>query len=226
MTARRTGEVQWRHTPVLIRADIFAAAQEQGINISHECNRALAGIVGIDYRQQLLPQETVTAPVIIAVEPLSSPEQPGPGAGKKPLRPVMNADDPATPVHVKILKKESAVQNVRGETGSARHPAAQSRTGPAPAQKKERESAAKKKGRDDAIRRFVTTRLVRIDGSDGGENVIAKDEMYQLFVRWCRANSIAPAPDKRSFFVALKNKFVMKEGSVDGTPCWINVRLR
>jgi hypothetical protein len=248
MTAQKTGGVvraqplgcgviQWRHTSVLIRADIFAAAHERGLNFSHECNRALADLVDIDYDQQQLPEETPAEPVLVA------PEQEGPshappdsGTGRTPLPPVINADDPATPIHVLKLKKERTSGHARKEPAATPRSVHADPEVHAPqfpetsALRRTRETTKKpapdKKKRESAIKRFVTTKLARGEGSDDGENVIAKDEMYQLFVRWCRIHSISGIPDKRSFGVALKNRFVMQEAAVKGSPCWINVKIR
>ena len=68
MTAHKGDSVQWRHTSVLIRDDIFSSARKKGLNLSHECNQALADRLGLDYHQQQLPSETITEPVIIASE--------------------------------------------------------------------------------------------------------------------------------------------------------------
>jgi hypothetical protein len=247
MTAQKTGGVvraqplgcgviQWRHTSVLIRADIFAAAHERGLNFSHECNRALADLVDIDYNQQQLPEETPAEPVLVAPEQGPSHTLPGSETGKMPLPPVINADDPATPIHVLKLKKERISRHAQKE------PAAASRSVHAPGEvhapqfpetsdsrrtwKKTKKPGPGKKKRESTIKRFVTTKLARGEGSDAGENVIAKDEMYQLFVRWCRIHSISAIPDKRSFGVALKTRFVMQEAAVKGSPCWINVKIR
>jgi hypothetical protein len=247
MTAQKTGGVvraqplgcgviQWRHTSVLIRADIFAAAHERGLNFSHECNRALADLVDIDYDQQQLPEETPAEPVLVAPEQGPSHTLPGSGTGKMPLPPVINADDPATPIHVLKLKKEHVRETAPKEPASAprsvhAQPEVHAPQFPGtPASQRTREKTKKpapdKKKRENAIKRFVTTKLVRGGGGDDGENVIAKDEMYQLFVRWCRIHSITAIPDKRSFGVALKNRFVMQEAAVKGSPCWINVKIR
>ena len=236
MTAQKTGGVQWRHTSVLIRADIFAAAQERGLNFSHECNRALADLVDIDYDQQQLPEETPAEPVLVVPEQGASHAPPGSKTGRTPLPPVINADDPATPIHVLKLKNERIPRHAQKD------PAAAPRSVHAPgevhapqfpersASRRTRGTTKKpgpeKKKRESAIKRFVTTKLARGDGGDAGENVIAKDEMYQLFVRWCRIHSISAIPDKRSFGVALKNRFVMQEAAVKGSPCWINVKIR
>jgi hypothetical protein len=236
MTAQKTGGVQWRHTSVLIRADIFAAAHERGLNFSHECNRVLADLVDIDYDQQQLPEETPAEPVLVAPEQGPSHAPPGSGTGRTPLPPVINADDPATPIHVLKLKKERVSRNAQKDPAAAPRsvhtpPEVHAPQFPAKsASRRTREKTKKpnpeKKKRESSIKRFVTTKLTRGEGNDTGENVIAKDEMYQLFVRWCRIHSISAIPDKRSFGVALKNRFVMQEAAVKGSPCWINVKIR
>jgi hypothetical protein len=236
MAAHKGEGVQWRHTSVLIRADIFAHVQEQGLNISHECNRALADLVGIDYRQQQLPQETTADPVIIAPEQKTDQAPAGPIIEKRPLRPVLNADDPRTPVKVLLQKKDpashhpskkSAVSPGREQT-KQQAPSPQS-TQPAPlphSREKGRAKPAKRAGRDTAVQRFVTANVVRTEGVGGGQGVVPKDEMYQRFVRWCKADSISPVPDKRSFSVALKNRFVIQQATVNDVPCWVNVTIK
>ena len=66
MAGKKEPGAGWRQTPVLVRADIFSQAHEQGIDISDTCNRALADLLGIDYRQQQLDNVPVPPPVIIA----------------------------------------------------------------------------------------------------------------------------------------------------------------
>jgi hypothetical protein len=237
MTAQKREGVQSRHSSVLIRADIFARAQEEGRNISHECNRALADLMGIDYQQQQIPEETITGPVIIASEQASPRSPAGEQPGKKVPGPVMNADDPGTPVHVLKQKKERVVRPSATEPDTApsqahtRDDISGAQVHGIPAARGMREKAKKgaavgKKQPENAIKRFVHARLVRTEGGSGSDNRIAKDDMYQLFVRWCRANSITPVPDRRSFGVALKTRFVMQDSSANGMPCWIDVKLR
>ncbi len=235
MTAKKGEGVQWRHTSVLIRADIFAHVHERGLNISHECNRALADLVGIDYRQQQLPEEAPAEPVIIASEQKTARATGGLGQENGSLRPVLNADDPTTPGTVLQQKKDTAHRPrqksaVVSGAGQIKEP---DRT-PQPAQPvslprsrtREKAEPAKMKGRETAIRRFVSTKVVRTDAESSGGGVVPKDEMYQRFVRWCRANSVSPVPDRRSFSVALKNRFVIQETTVNNVPCWVNVTMK
>ena len=235
MTAKKGEGDQWRHTSVLIRADIFAQVHERGLNISHECNRALADLVGIDYRQQQLSEEAAVEPVIIASEQKKARATGGLGQENGSLRPVLNADDPKTPGTVLQQKnvtahrphQKSAVVSGAGQKKEPDHtpqPAQpvslpRSRTG-------EKAEPAKRKGRETAIRRFVSTKVVRTDAESSGGSVVPKDEMYQRFVRWCRANSVSPVPDRRSFSVALKNRFVIQETTVNNVPCWVNVTMK
>jgi hypothetical protein len=234
MTAHDGDGIRWRHTSVLIRADIFAEAQERRLNISHECNSALADLTGIDYRQQQLPEETPAEPVIIAPEHKTARGVSVPGTEKKPLRPVLNADDPKTPLQVIAQKTDPIVYNPPPESREKdlKKPQAgvSGTTQPAEplrSQKKARPGATEKKGgKEHAIRRFMIAKVVRADEGSSDGNVVSKDEMYQRFVRWCRASSISPIPDKRSFTVALKNKFAVQDSTVNNVSCWINVVMK
>ncbi len=234
MTSQRAGGVQWRATTVLIRADIFTSAQEQGIDISSECNRALADRLGIDYSQQQIPETLPVKPVIIAREPSGSAAGSA-GTGKsKQLRPVLNAEDPKAPAHVLKMRAEpvpaaekppAATPAGKGqeqqETTIPRERPDARRTGG-----KEVKKGPQKKSRDDLIRKFLAKKIVRTESGDAEVSRIAKDEMYQLFVRFCRANPGGTVMDKRSFTVAMKNRFVMEDATADGTSYWIQVKLR
>jgi len=236
MTSQKQGGVQWRHTSVLLRSDIFAAAQERGLNISNECNRTLADLVGIDFNQQQIPEEAIAEPVIIAPESKVIHQNSLFGSGKIGLPPVINADDPTTPIQVLKLKKEHPPRSIpKGSTpmGSSlrsypdtNKPHMSEKPVIHQTTEKTKKNTKERKGTENAIKRFVTTKLLRTDIGDSGENMIAKDDMYQLFIRWCRTQSIKSIPDKKSFGVTLKNQFVMHDGSVDGTTCWINVKIR
>jgi hypothetical protein len=213
MTARDKGGARWRHTTVLIRADIFASVHEQGINISDECNRALADLVGVDYHQQLLEEEAPIKPVIIARDGKTARAAPDPNLKNRPVRPVLNADDPATPATVLQQKKDppprqadkkSGVDLGQGKEKQQESSSRPAQPAPLPgSRKKDQPKPSKRKGGDAAIRRFVSTKVVRTDAESSGGGVIPKDEMFQRFVRWCKANSVSPVPDKRSFSVAL-----------------------
>ena len=56
------------------------------------------------------------------------------------------------------------------------------------------------KGRkEDAIKRFVSTRIVR-ETEESPDAIIAKDELYQLFERWCRDHDYAAIPGPEGVF--------------------------
>lgn len=235
MTARKGDDPRWRHTSVLIRDDIFSLAQKRGLNLSHECNQALADRLGLDYHQQQLPSETIAEPVIIAAEQKPGPAPHFPPQKEQILPPVLNADDPKTPAKVLLQKKEPAARiphqkrdiepapkqdKPQDSAVPSRHPKASPH-----APKKDNIKSTEKKGRENAVRRFVNEKVVRTDTGGAEGSVVSKDEMYQRFVRWCRAHSVSPVPDKRSFGVAMKNRFVVQDGTVNSEPCWINVKL-
>ena len=73
----------------------------------------------------------------------------------------------------------------------------------------------KKGKKEDAIKRFVSTRIVR-ETEESPDAIIAKDELYQRFERWCRDQDYATIPDRRVFSVALKNKYALAERTVGG----------
>ena len=230
MTTHKGEGAQWRHTSVLIREDIFSSAQKKGLNLSHECNQALADRLGLDYYQQQLPSETITEPVIIASEKKSGNATGSLSSQEMALPPVLNADDPKTPARVLLQKKEPVVHPHHQKNAVPSVP--QENKTPAPPKKiasqdpkKERAKTNEKKGKENAVKRFVNEKVTRIDVEDGDGSSVPKDEMYQRFVRWCRAHSVSPIPDKRSFGVAMKNRFVIQDSTVNNEPCWINVKV-
>ena len=230
MTAHKGEGVQWRHTSVLIREDIFSSARKKGLNLSHECNQALADRLGLDYHQQQLPSETLAEPVIVASE-----QKPGHATGslspqEMTLPPVLNADDPKTPARVLLQKKEPVVHPHHRKNAVAQVP--QENKPPSLPQKvssqdpkKERAKTSGRKGKENVVKQFVNEKVTRIDAEDGDGSSVPKDEMYQRFVRWCRTHSVSPIPDKRSFGVAMKNRFVIQVSSLNTEPCWINVKV-
>ena len=236
MAPQRSGEAGWKTATVLLRTDILARALEDGIDISAECNRALADRLGIDYRQQELPAGRTVRPVIVAKNPSGSGEAAGPHAKAAPIRPVLNAEDPATPSRLKKMKKEPAarpepvIQAAGAETGAKeqKEPAAPHAQEPAAGRspKKETKKPSQKTGKDDRIRQFITKKILRTESAGGAADRIAKDEMYRLFVRWCRAKPGIAVPDKRAFSIALKNRFVLEDVTLEGVGYWNNVRLR
>ena len=151
------------------------------------------------------------------------------------LPPVLNADDPKTPARVLLQKKEPVVHPRHQKNAAAPVPLQdkpQDSKAPSPnlkesAQdpKKEKAKTNGRKGKENAVKRFVNDKVTRIDAEVGDGSIITKDEMYQRFVRWCRAHSISPIPDKRSFGVAMKNRFVIQDSTLNNEPCWINVKV-
>ena len=55
---------------------------------------------------------------------------------------------------------------------------------------------------------------------------MGKDELYEIFVRFCRDHRITPVPEKKAVTVALKNQFALTEKPVGGKSCWTGVRLK
>ena len=222
MSTGKVSRKAWRETVVLIRSDIYDAAERQHLDISHECNTALTRRLGIAKTGSRLKGAGETLPVISGIEPKPA------GAV---LRPVINADDPSTPAKVKKEKKEAATAKPR----TVRPPAAAGASAPAKlsmpmvpvsAPGIPRKPAADKKKKAGAIKKFVITRIVRTDDDGGTDTIIPKDELYQRFERWCREHAVSPVPDRRLFTVALKNQCAIPERSIGGTPCWVNIRLK
>ncbi len=234
MAGHRTGGTQCKATTVLIRTDILSRALDGEIDISSECNRALAERLGIDFSQQTIRVEDPVKPVIIAQEPAA---RDAPGGNDKPVheRPVLNAEDPATPAHLKRLKKVPL--NKRTSPQTAAKPASLQQGDPdrvqepqepsrkAASGKKERRTSGKK-GKDTQIHRFMQKNILRTEHADAAKDLVTKDELYEIFLRWCRAESITPVMDKRAFSVALKNRFVLEDVIINGTAFWKNIRLR
>ena len=230
MTAHKGDGVQWRHTSVLIREDIFSSARKKGLNLSHECNQALADRLGLDYHQQQLPSETLAEPVIVALEQKPGHANDSLSPQEMTLPPVLNADDPKTPARVLLQKKEPVVHPHHRKNAVAQVP--QENKPPSLPQKvssqdpkKERAKTSGRKGKENVVKQFVNEKVTRIDAEDGDGSSVPKDEMYQRFVRWCRTHSVSPIPDKRSFGVAMKNRFVIQDSTLNNEPCWINVKV-
>ena len=87
-------------------------------------------------------------------------------------------------------------------------------------------SKTRAKGRKgDAIQRFVSTRIVR-EAEESPDAIVAKDELYQRFERWCRDQDYDTIPERRVFSVALKNKYAFAERTVGGTASWVSIRIK
>ena len=109
MTSQQSGSVKWHQITVVIRSDILDAARTRGIDISSECNRALAARTGIDFSQQKIP-EPAENPVIIAKEGTEGIRGLQAGSGRKRIHPVLNAEDPSARDHLMKMKKDRPVQ--------------------------------------------------------------------------------------------------------------------
>lgn len=231
MTGRKESGAPWHHTTVILQPDIYRKAFEQGIDISDACNRALAGLTGTEYhkKQQNVP---ATPPVIIARDG-SSPHNSGEPkkAPSQNMPPVINADDPAAPARVVQAKarplKKDPVEipppvhvPAMPEEKSAAEPAAAAKQAAIP---KEKKAQPKKRSRGDALKTFFSAKISR---TDDPETIIKKDELYELFARFCRDHRITPVPERKTVTVALKNQFALNEKTVNGTPCWTGIRLK
>jgi len=230
MSGKKDPQGQWKQTSVVLRADIFIKASEMGLDISNECNQALAYLVGIDYQQQKLTDQTITDPVVIGAETLSKgSEHTTPKPRAPVLNPVINADDPTAIAKVMKAKRQPPQKSVpeipvRVELPpvGASVPSQIPSSGRSPLGKG-KAIASEKKKKEDTVKKFVSTKITRTDADDA---VITKDDMYQAFMRWCRDYRCASVPERKAFATLLKNKFAITEKTVNGTPCWVNVQLK
>jgi hypothetical protein len=222
----------WHHTTVVLREDIYRQALEQKIDISDACNRALASLTGSEYHRQQRKEVPAQPPVIIARVGSSPPVA---GELKKSpsqkLHPVINADDPAAAAGVvqakaQPVKKalaEPPVTDPASVSPEEKPVSAPAVTMKKAAGKKGTAISSKKRSKGDALKIFFSSKIARTD--DAGDTM-GKDELYELFARFCRDNRITPVPERRSVTVALKNQFALTEKLVDGTPCWTGIRLK
>jgi hypothetical protein len=229
MAGKKESTPPLRQTSVVIRSDIFEQAQLQKIDISEAINRALAERLGIDYRQQKIPEGTISEPVIIAPNeappmPVRVPVKPGAPAATA----IINADDPlaAKTLKSRHLPKEKPAQNVPAPA-PVPAPVSEKETmplhAPSLATGKAKKTAPPRKKKEDAAKKFFASMVIR---DDSDTVLIPKDDMYYSFERWCRNNRVLPVPDKKSFSVILKNQFAVQEKMVNGTPTWVGVKVK
>jgi hypothetical protein len=230
MSAKKDPNDQWRQTTVVIRSDIFLKAVELGLDISNECNLALANQTGIDYRQQHLSDRVITDPLILDADTQTKElKRTGRKTPMPDIHPVINADDPTAITRVMKAKQRPPVKPVAEEPAlkdSAPITAATSQKTPAKGASiggKGKPVAPDKKKKDDSLKKFVATKIIRVDADDA---VVTKDDMYQVFTRWCRDHRIAAIPERKVFATSLKNKFAFTEKTVNGSPCWMNVQIK
>jgi hypothetical protein len=230
MPGKKDQNDQWKQTSVVIRTDIFLKAGELGLDISHECNKALANLGGIDYRQQKITGQANSDPVILDADTqIKEPKRTSQKTQGSDIHPVINADDPTAITKVLKAKRQPPVKPVPEilvlkdtspkETSIAQKPPA---TGVTP-RGKGKAVAPDKKRKDDGLKKFVSTKITRVDADDA---VITKDDLYQAFTRWCRDHRIAAVPERKVFATSLKTRFAITEKTVNGTPCWVNVQLK
>jgi hypothetical protein len=226
MAGKKESSTPWRQTSVLIRADIFDKAREQAIDISGECNRALAERLGIDYRQQKIPEGSVPDPVIIAPNAAPAPHsRRGPEPGTPPATAIINADDPhsAGVVKSRNLPKEKPA---RAAPAAAQLPSPEKTSVPrqaTTAPEKPKKPTQSRKKKEDPAKKFFSSMVIREDAEN---SFISKDDMYYAFERWCRDHLVPTFPDKKTFAVALKNQFAVREKMVNGTAAWVGVQVK
>jgi hypothetical protein len=230
MAGKKEPGMKWHHTTVLVRGDIFENAHDRGVDISDVCNRALAEVLGIDYCQQLLGSVPVPHPVIIAKDGgLPVPEAPAPQSSQESRHPVINADDPAAAGTISRNRKQRIPEPVhevsRKKVNTAEDPAPQPRVkdGESRPVSGPQKKAAKKGAKVDGLRKFIAAKLIREDAEDA---VIRKEELYQVFSRWCREQKISPVPEEKTIAVSLKTRFAFRDRIIGGSPCWVNLRLQ
>jgi hypothetical protein len=230
MSAKKDPNDQWRQTTVVIRSDIFLKAVELGLDISNECNLALANQMGIDYRQQHLSDRVITDPVILDAD--TQTKELKRTSRKTPMpdiHPVINADDPTAITRVMKAKQRPPVKpvaEVPALKDSASITSATSQKTPVKGASIGgigKTVAPDKKKKDDSLKKFVAAKIIRVDADDA---VVTKDDMYQAFTRWCRDHRIAAVPEQKVFATSLKNKFAFTEKTVNGIPFWMNVQIK
>jgi hypothetical protein len=229
MAGKKESSVPWRQTSVVIRADILEQAYLQKINISEAANRALAERLGIDYRQQKIPEGNVAEPVIIVSnEAPALPDHAPAKPGAPVVTAIINADDPqaAKALKSRHLPKEKPARDVLAPTPLPA-PALEKETTPLRVPSlmtgKAKRPAPTRKKKEDSAKKFFASMILR-EYAEGA--LIPKDDMYYAFERWCRDHRVLPVPDKKSFSLTLKNQFAVKEKMVDGTPTWVGVTVK
>lgn len=229
MAGKKESGVTWHHTTVILQSDIYQQALGQGIDISDACNRALAGLTGIEYRRQQLEEVPPPPPVIIARDG-SLPHAPG-GERKATalkLHPVINADDPAAPVSVGLaknqpVKKDLPVPVPAPVAAPQKKPDVPGAAMKKPVVPKVRGASPKKRSKGDTLKAFFSSKIARTDDPDAA---VSKDELYDLFTRFCHEHRITPVPERKAVTIALKNQFALTEKQVNGIPSWTGILLK
>jgi len=229
MTGKSDPGDQWRQTSVVIRSDIWLKAVEMGLDISDELNQKLAGRLGIEYRQQQPADRPLPDSVVSAAD---SKVKSGTESRRKlqipVIHPVINADDPAAATKVRKAKRQLPPEPVQVVPVPAASPQPETDLFPVqsvpkvPRKGEAKKGEPKRKGKDEVLKKFVTTRISRVDADDA---IVSKDDMYEAFTRWCRDHRVTAVPERKVFATMLKNKFAIAEKNMGGTSCWVHVRL-
>jgi hypothetical protein len=227
MTGKKETGTTWHHTTVVLRSDIYRQALALGIDISDACNRALAGLTGSEYNQQR--EEVPAPPPVIIAKDGASPHIHGEikRTPEQKLHPVINADDPAAPatvVQAKTPVKKAPSEPPMSVPAPKEKPAPDSAAPVKPAAvRKDQDTPARKRAKGDALKKFFSVKIARTD--DAGDTM-GKDELYDLFVRFCHDHRVTPVPERKTVTVALKNQFALTEKIVNGTACWTGIRIK
>lgn len=225
MSTGKPAGTGWQQVRIAVRSDILAAAEKSGLDIGDVCNRALAGRLGIACPPNE-PEKKKPSRVIIAQA--SAPVRQAPPA--VPSSPVINAEDPTVPG--KVIKERKEKKNrpaPKHPPAPVQEPVALKEKAPQPAAQPtpvSREKKAARSGKkEDAIKRFVSTKIVR-ETEESPDAIIAKDDLYERFGRWCRDHDYATVPDRKAFTVALKNRYAFGERIIGGVPSWYGIRIK
>ena len=230
MTGIQDNNPVWHRTTILVRADILESARAHKTDINGVCNQALADLLNIDMRQQ--PLGSLPAPVPVLIAPDGAPETPVKPVRelKTPQHPVISADDPSAVTNVKRAKKILPVPIAKGPAAESSDDKSQTKQEQKPVAApvlkipaKHKMPVAGKRGKEDAIKKFIAEKVLRGEPDDA---TLPKDEIYELFCRWCRDRKIVPVPERRRFTLALKNQFALAEKTVNSVPCWLNIRIK
>lgn len=216
----------WQQVPVLLRSDIVAAAEREHLDMSDECNRALAIRLQINFERvvetpQHEPSQVIIAPAgLLAKTLVRSPA----------AVPVINAEDPLMPGKVLREKREKKGQKAplpaKKETAPQKPvPSRHDIPEPQPSLLTGEAKTRRKGKKEDAIKQFISRLIVR-ETEESPEGIIAKDELYLRFERFCRDHNYSAIPDRRTFTVTLKNKYAFIERMVGSVPSWTGIRIK
>ena len=141
---------------------------------------------------------------------------------------MINADDPAAATKVRKAKRQLPPEPVQVVPVPAASPQPETDISPVqsvpkvPRKGEAKKGEPKRKSKDEVLKKFVATKITRVDADDA---IVSKDDMYEAFTRWCRDHRVTAVPERKVFATLLKNKFAITEKNVGGTSCWVHVRL-